>query len=264
MKPFLRLIAAALALAPALAAAEPQEFEDYQKQMYAECMALAERDADQAYDMAQTWAKTGGGLPARHCLAVALTGLEDYEQAGKTFEQLALDVTPEEEPLLPEIFGQGGNAYLLGEMPLEAHRLFTFGLELTDPSDPERVELLIDRARASAMAGHYDQALVDLGDAELLAPSRAGIHVLKASAYRALEDYEAAAASLERAFTFDPDNREALLERGNLRLTLGDEAGARQDWLSYLRLYPDSAGADAVRRNLERLDVNVEDFTPEE
>lgn len=255
-------LAAAIAFAPALAA--QQDFEDYQRDMYGECMTLADRDADQGYDMAQTWVKTGGGLPAMHCLAVALAGLERYAQAGQTFEDLALAAGAEEEPLLPEIYGQGGNAYLLGEMPLEAYRLFTLGLDLTNPAHPERVELLIDRARASAMAGHHDEALIDLGDAERLAPSRAGIHVLKASAYRVLEEYDAAAAALERAFTFDPDNREALLERGNLRITLGDEAGARQDWLTYLRLYPNGGGADAVRRNLERLDVRVEDFTPEE
>jgi len=47
-------------------------------------------------------------------------------------------------------------------------------------------------------------------------------------------------------------------------MELGDGKGARENWIKYLSLYPEGAGADSIRRNLEILDVNVEDFVPEE
>jgi hypothetical protein len=61
-----------------------------------------------------------------------------------------------------------------------------------------------------------------------------------------------------KALGSSPDNPDGLLERGILRRLIGDDLGARADWLAVTRFAPESPAAEAARRNLERMDVKVE------
>jgi regulator of sirC expression with transglutaminase-like and TPR domain len=53
----------------------------------------------------------------------------------------------------------------------------------------------------------------------------------------------------------DPDNAEALLERGILRQRHDDRAGARRDWERAIELSPDSTTADLAQQNLALLEA---------
>jgi len=53
-----------------------------------------------------------------------------------------------------------------------------------------------------------------------------------------------------RALAIEPENAEALLERGILRQLRGDPGGAREDWERAIRLSPNSATADLAAQNL--------------
>jgi regulator of sirC expression with transglutaminase-like and TPR domain len=148
----------------------------------------------------------------------------------------------------------------LANDPNKANELFTLALSQATPQTQAYADLLVDRSIARATAQDYQGALDDLSLAQLFVKESVSIYVLKASAYRALKKYDKAAQELANAFRINPDNREGLLERGNLRRETGDNDGARQDWLKYLQLYPDSPEAAAVRKNLEDMDVKVEDL----
>ena len=259
---FLSLAALGISGVPLSVRAQTSDFEREQEKAYTTCMALTATDADAAFDMAASWANTGGGLPALHCSAIALFKLEKYSEAGEAFEAMIAKAPADNPELLANIYGQGGNAWLLGNYALRAYDLFTAGLKLLPAASAERAELLIDRARALAAADDDKGALADLEAAEAVLPDRADLLALKASSHRRLRQFEAAKADLARALALVPDQPEALLERGNLRITLGDETGARADWVRFLSLYPGAAEADAVRRNLERLDLRLEDPAP--
>lgn len=261
---FVSLFAAALIAATPAAWAQATDFEREQEKTYTACMAMTESDADAAFDAAQTWAKTGGGLPALHCSAIALVRLKKYAEAGAAFEAMIGKAPSDNPELLANIYGQAGNAFFLGNFALRAFDLLTAGIKLLPETSPERAELLIDRARALTLAEDDAGALADLTAAAAVYPGRPDLLTLKASSHRKLRQFDAAKADLARALELSPDHPEALLERGNLRITLGDEAGARADWVRFLALYGDSSEAEAVRRNLERLDVRIEDFTPGE
>jgi tetratricopeptide (TPR) repeat protein len=266
MARFLRLLiplAVLLSGSPAFAD-EPSDYEKEQQKVYTTCMDMTQTDADAAFDMAQTWIKTGGDLPALHCSAIALVRLKKYAEAGQTFEAMIAKAPSDNPALLANIYAQGGNAWLLGNYALRGYELFTAALKLLPETSSERVEVLIDRARALTMADDDKGALADLDAAAAGAPGRADILALRASTHRKLRQYDEAKIDLAHALELVPDDEEALLERGNLRITLGDEAGARADWVRFLALYPDSPEVEAVRRNLERLDVKVEDFTPDQ
>ncbi len=249
-----RLLLACLLSAAGASPPAAQDLPAEQAGDYADCMAEARDAPDTAFERAQTWADLGGGAPARHCAAVALIGLGQFEEAAQSLEDLALDLRSDDSALRADLLAQAGQAWLLAGKPERAYGAQTTALELT-PEDPD---LWIDRSLALAAAQNYWEAIDDLNRAAELGPPRADLLIFRASAYRYVDAPELAMEDVERALRLDPDNLEGLLERGNLRRVAGDEGGARNDWLRILEIAPDSPAAAAARRNLEKLDVAVE------
>jgi regulator of sirC expression with transglutaminase-like and TPR domain len=60
-----------------------------------------------------------------------------------------------------------------------------------------------------------------------------------------------------QALLLEPDNVEALVERGLLRAAQGDKAGARQDFLAVLDKAPYSEAAASARLQIEKLEVKT-------
>lgn len=258
-------------LLPGFAFAQGKSYLEQETELYAQCITEAVEDPEASLDMALTWRDIGGGLPARHCVAVSFTNLGKYQAAAVEFETLAdemrrglgwtFDGTPHpgSRGLLSEVYDQGGNAWLLAGDPVRAFDLFSLGLANAEEGTSIYANLLIDRALANGEMGDYQGALNDLSKVQTMVQPNADLFVLKASAYRALKKYNDAMIDLENAFKVDPANAEGFLERGNLFREMGDKNGARENWIAYLRQYPDGPAADLVRRNLENMDVRIED-----
>lgn len=219
---------------------------------YADCMALARRNPEEAFEAATAWAGLGGGDAAQHCAAAALMGLKLYADAAARFESVAQH-TKGEAILKAELLAQAAQAWLLNNSPERAHDVLTVALKLR----PDEPELLIDRATARAALKLYGEAVEDLTRAIALDPSRADAFAFRASAYRHLDQFGPAAADADRALALDPTHAAALLERGIIRRLTGDDAGARQDWLQVLRAAPETPAADAAAANLEKMDVKT-------
>jgi regulator of sirC expression with transglutaminase-like and TPR domain len=64
-----------------------------------------------------------------------------------------------------------------------------------------------------------------------------------------------AQADVSLALTLNPDDADALLERGILRQRMGDEKGARADWEHAQELDPNSTTADLAEQNLSLLEA---------
>src|SRR5947208_2653315 len=79
---------------------------------YAACLRQVEQDPASAFATANSWAERGGGHPARHCGALALLKLKDYERAATSLEQLAADMTRGDGDLAAEALAQAGQAWL--------------------------------------------------------------------------------------------------------------------------------------------------------
>ena len=69
----------------------------------------------------------------------------------------------------------------------------------------------------------------------------------RAAALRQLDRIPDALTDIAAALTLDPENVEALLERGILRQRQNNPAGARADWERAITLAPDSPTADLAR-----------------
>ncbi len=121
------------------------------------------------------------------------------------------------------------------------------------PDDPD---LLIDRAIAAGDLDRYADAVDDLDRALELDPRRADALALRAAGWRHVGDMTSAPRTMSTAaLAIDPDQPEALLERGILRQRHNDRAGARRDWQRAVDLAPDSATADLAQQNLALLEA---------
>jgi tetratricopeptide (TPR) repeat protein len=219
-------------------------------QEYRHCIALARQKPDDGWEEALAWTSLGGGEPARHCAAIALIGLKQFEEAATRLEALARD-SHSSNMLRAGMLAQAGQAWLLAKRPEKAYADQTSALQLV----PDAPDVLVDRSQSLAEAKNYREALADLDKAVAGDPKRVDALVFRATAKRYLDDLAGAKADLEAAKTLDPNYQDTWLESGIDKRLNGDDAGARQDWLKVLEIAPDTATADAARRNIEMMDV---------
>ncbi len=217
---------------------------------YDACMMLAGRTPADALASARRWEELGGGNAARHCAAIAVFNLRDYEEAALRLDALAMEIGAADRPLTAGLLDQAGRAWLLAGEPVPALSALSQAIGLW----PGDAELYITRSYAHAARENYQSALDDLQQAEALAPGLSEIHLLKAAALRFQGDAASALAEADRAVATAPGDPDAFLERGNINWMLEDLDGARRDWSQVLSLAPDSAAAQAARRNLARLE----------
>lgn len=220
---------------------------------YRACMAEALKTPNTAYVRAVRWRDLGGGSGAEHCAATALMGLELYKDAAARLETLAQTSKTEPE-LKAQLLAQAAQAWLLDGNAERAEANITAALSLT----PDNPDLLIDRAEAKAGRKDYTGALNDLDRALAFDSGQVDALVFRGTAKRYLDDLDGALADLNRALAMDISHADALLERGIVYRLKDNANAARQDWLMVLSIDPDSAAAEAARKNLEHMDVKKE------
>ncbi len=217
---------------------------------YKHCVALARQKPEEGWEESLAWGSLGGGEAARHCGAVALIGLKQYEEAATRLQVLAQD-SKGPAKLRAGMLAQAGQAWLLAKKPEQAYAAQTAALQLV----PDAPDLLVDRAESLAEAKNYKDAKADLDKSISIDPNRVEAYVFRAAAKRYLDDLMGAALDCAQAVQIDPNYQDAWLETGLVRRLQGDDAGARQAWAKVLELAPTSPAADEARRNIEILDV---------
>ena len=257
------LLAAATVAATAHAAATPAE--EAAARHYRECVSAVRADPAKAVDLASRWRDEGGGVPAKHCLGLALFDSGKAKNAAVAFAQAASDLESGKNQLLggpiraiPQtiaaLYGQAGNAALVADDPASAYQHFSRALQLVeDTPGAQRGNLLIDRARALAGMKDYKRAKTDLDKAVADLPGSVDAWLLRAAAQRQLGKVQDARADIEKAVALAPKEPEVLLERATLAALAGDIAAARTDWRAIMDIAPGSAQASTARANLEQV-----------
>ncbi len=219
---------------------------------YQACMALAEREADDAFDAALAWRGLGGGDAADHCIAKALLYLKQYAESATRFEALAQKVVAEP-GFKADLLGHAAQGWLMADDPERAIDVLSAALGLK----PEDTDLLVDRGLARAELRRYAAAEGDFSRAIEINPRRAEAFVFRAAARRYMDKLKTAETDVEQALMIDPENPLALLERGILRRLGGNDAGARQDWLLVIEVSPDTQPARTAQTNLQKMDAGL-------
>lgn len=219
---------------------------------YGLCIETAMRQPDVGYERALAWRDLGGGIAARHCVAVALYGLRHFSEAAQRLELLVQE--SEEAGLRASLLSQAGNAWLMAGELERASAVLSAGLVVA----PKNIDLLIDRSLVFATKKKYWESVDDLNRALDIDPNNIDALILRASTYRYLESLDLAADDANRVLELRNDHIAAFLERGNIRRLQGDDSGAREDWLQVLKREPDSFAAEAAQKNLERMKIRAE------
>ncbi len=232
-----------LAAAPA-AAALPGDAERYRA-----CLASAGREPALAIPEATKWLGAGGGVPARHCLALAYLADRQYGPAALALEAAARAAEAAKDPHVMALWGQAGNAALAGGNANRASEYLTVALNHQGSSE-ERAQVLIDRARALVELKLDKEARADLDAAIKLDPASPYGWLLRATLARRDGDLAAAETSILEAGRRAPDDADVTLEAGNIAAKQGKLALARQAWTATAAAAPGSPAAVAATEAL--------------
>lgn len=237
---------------PAAHAATAEE-EAHQAAVYNRCLAKAQSTPDMAFSEALAWHKMGGGLPARHCAAVALVGLRQYAEAAARLETLAEDAKTQDPDLRLGLLTQAAQAWQLAGRAERAERLQNLAIEAA----PRDRQLRIDRAVTRLTLGKPWDAVDDLNVALEIDGNDPEALLYRASAYRYLDALDLARDDVRRALKLDPKRPEAWLEQGILQQLGHDDTAARKSWQQVLALDPNGPAASAARARIEAMDVKT-------
>ncbi len=238
---------------------------------YRECLDLAERAPDKAIDNALAWQAADGGVPARHCEAIALATAGEFGEAAVRLEGLVEDMrigrdmpivggkrVTADPVMVADVYGQAANAWLLAGEVWRAVDAIDAALSVVPKETAQEMVLLVDRARIAAADDDYKRAYSDLVRVRVYDPGRRDILILMATAARALGRYEEAQVALDGYRATFPDDLSGVLEQAHIHDAQGDVDEAR-------RLYLQIADEDAegylgqiARDNLERLALGSE------
>lgn len=238
--------------APAKVVAAPAPASDsgWNSADYAACMKTARERPKAGFDQAGEWAAFGGGVPAEHCRATALIGLNEPEAAADLLENLA-EKSRESAQIKVGLLRQAAQARTLAGQPPRALAALDAAAKVL-PGDPDVLE---DRAVMRIDYGEPWDAVDDLNGVLDRQPNRVSALVLRAAAYRRLESLDLAKTDIQRALALEPNNPDALVESGILARVTGNDSAARTLWMTVLRSAPESAAADIARANLAKMDV---------
>ncbi len=238
-----RLVMLVLIATPAMAAPTTAD-----RQRYDLCLSQARTQPELAIDTANAWRIEGGGVPARHCLALAQLGRGDYQAAIGNLEAAALASEAAKDGQAPALWAQAGNAALLADRN-EAAVTF-LSTAIAEAAGTAKADPLLDRARAYVELGKTAEAMADLDRVTTIAPDTVLGWLLKATLARRLADYPKAEAAILEAAKRAPGDADVQLEAGNIAAAQGKDELARQAWQAAAAAAPDTPAGQAATKAL--------------
>jgi tetratricopeptide (TPR) repeat protein len=218
---------------------------------YDGCVRAIPTDAKAAEEFAVQWQSKGGGLPARHCQALAQLELGNAAGAAQTLARAAQAAETQKAPQAADFWGQAGNAALLAGDAKGAVGHFNSAIVAAGEFAPIRTaNLLIDRARAQVELGNLAAARTDLDRATGLAPSEPSGWLLSAALARRQADLTRAKADIARAGSLAPADPDVQFEQGAILAANGDMDAARKNWDSIVKSSPGTPAAQLAAKAL--------------
>jgi tetratricopeptide (TPR) repeat protein len=233
------------ALTPVLAA--PPQAGD--RGRYAACLALVTAEPARAVATAQAWRIENGGVPARHCLALAQLERRDYAAALASFEGAARASEVAGDGQAVALWSQAGSAAMQAGKPEAAVRYLTAaiggagGISLSPRAE---AALRVDRAQALVELRRDIEAATDLDTATRLAADVEFGWLLKATLARRMGDFRTAEAAILAAAERQPDSADVQFEAGNIAAAQGKMALARAAWTAAAAAGPDTPAGKAA------------------
>ena len=201
-------------------------------------------------ETAQAWRIEGGGIPARHCLALAQFAAKDYAEALLSYEGAATASQAAKDGQAVSLWSQGADAAMLAGKPDAAVRFLDKALA-GDVSDKAQASIRVNRAEALVDLKRNSEAAADLDKATKLDPAVRYGWLLQATLARRMADFKTAEAAILKAAELEPDSADVQFEAGNIAAAQGKDSLARAAWLAAARADPDSPAGLAANKALQ-------------
>jgi tetratricopeptide (TPR) repeat protein len=248
-----------LLILAAQAVAAPSGAEEH----FDECVALVETDPTKAIATADAWRIAGGGVAARHCLALAYVAQGRYVPAAVAFEQAARDAEMTRDARAANLWVQSGNARLAAKQADLARSAFDAALAHGTLAGAPLGEAHLDRARARVALGDNPAARTDLDAALKLAPADPLAWLLSATLARRMNDLPRAQADIAEAAKLAPDDASVALEAGNVAILSGAPEAARIAWQGAVKNQPGSDAGKSAKAALAALEADMAKAPPQ-
>jgi tetratricopeptide (TPR) repeat protein len=248
---FIRVLLLATLAAPLQALAQQPQVNPFAPtpnhlRHYTECMQQARREPLKAIPLAEKWKAEGGGLGARHCVAIAMFEAGQYVPAARQLQAIERDMGGERPGIRAELLAQAGQAWMEANQAEDAAKVQSQALALKS-DDPD---LWVDRGLSYAALRLWPRAISDFDRALQMRPGDVDTRALLAAAWRNQGDVARALAEAERALRSAPEHSGALLEHGFALLARGDRTAANADFNKVMKLVPGTAEARRAEAGL--------------
>ncbi len=220
-----------------------------------ECVDLAVDDPPSGVVEANKWRIEGGGFLARHCLGFAYAEQFNWAAATKTFVEAAQEAEIAKYPRVANFWAQAGNAALAGNDPGKALEYLNAALVQGTLIGLEKGEVHLDRARAHVALDDYTAAKAEFVLVHKLAPQDPLAWLLSATLARRMNDLTLAKADIAVAAKLAADDPAVALEAGNIAYAGGDLVEAKANWEKAVVMDAESRSAKAARAYLEQLAI---------
>ena len=243
------MILALLLAATAPASADPIAGD---RSRYNACLAVARSDPARAIAMANGWRIEGGGLPARHCLGLAMAQAGDSAGAIANLTAAAMAAREAGSPLALLLWRQVAEVAVDGGRPDAALPAIDAGLALAGdgataaPFHLLKAQALVDLKRD----GEAANALAAAVDADPDVPDG---WLLKATLARRMGDLDGAEAAIIEAGRRAPDSAEVQYEAGTIAAAQGKTDLAKAAWTAAAGNDPDGVAGKAAAKALAAL-----------
>lgn len=184
-------------------------------QRHETCLSLIGQNAEVAYEEALAWRYQGGGWPSEHCVSLALIALGQAEAGAARLRAAAEGAVTATDASRAIMFGQAGDGFLLAEAPAEALSAFERGLDFA-PNDAGLARGVAEASLALGDPAGAQGAASEAASGATDAQTQADALRLRAEAYLALGELNAALEDVEAARTYAPENIDILLLRGRI------------------------------------------------
>ena len=220
---------------------------------FEECSALARKDPASAVMEASLWAQQGGGYLAKACHGLALANDFRFTEARVLFAAAAREADSQRDSRAARFWAQAGNAAIVAGQPADALSALDTALASNVPTNPERADIEIDRARALVALKRDADAVSALTSARGYNAENGTAWLLSATLARRTNALSDALTYIKTAALITPRDAAVALEAGNIAIAAGDEVSARKQWEQAIAIAPASRQATTARAQLAAL-----------
>ncbi len=244
---------------PAPEILEPVKRQNPAEQRFNRCLDLALDNPQNGVSDANQWLIEGGGFLARHCLGFAYAEQLNWSAATQAFVAAAQEAEVAQDKRIAKFWAQAGNAALAGGEAQKALEYLNSALVQGTLKGLAKGLVHLDRARAHVALEDYPAAKAEFAMVHELAPEDPLGWLLSATLARRMGNLVLAKNDIAEADKRAPGDPAIALEAGNIAYEAGDTVNAKANWEKAIEISAESRSAKIARKYLGQLVTKVEE-----